>query len=91
MEKKYYIGLDVHKAQTTYAVKDWNGATIYHGKSATQFADLKRALNKYINNSVIVMEACTNYYHLYKQMKEEKRDVHVANVIRLRKFIGKKW
>jgi transposase len=89
MEKKYYIGLDVHKRQTTYAVKDWNGITLESGETATQFADLQGALVRYIKRSVVVMEACTNYYHLYKKMKEEKIDVHVANVIQLRKLIGK--
>jgi len=89
MEKKYYIGLDVHKRQTTYAVKDWNGLTVYSGETATQFADIQNVLIKYIKKSVVVMEACTNYYHLYKKMKENKIDVHVANVIQLRKLIGK--
>lgn len=89
MKKKYYIGLDVHKRQTTYAVKDWNGATLASGEVATQFADLQSVLVEYIDNGVVVMEACTNYYHLYQKMKEKKIDVHVANVIQLRKLIGK--
>lgn len=89
MKKEYYIGLDVHKRQTTYAVKDFNGVTLESGEVATQFADIQSALVEYIKKSVVVMEACTNYYHLYKKMKEEKIDVHVANTIQLRKLIGK--
>lgn len=89
MEKKYYIGLDVHKRQTTYAVKDLNGTTLDSGEVATQFSDLQSVLVEYIDNSIIAMEACTNYYHLYQKMKEKKIDVRVANVIHLRKLIGK--
>lgn len=89
MAKKYYIGLDVHKEQTTYAVKDWDGATVASGKVATQFADLQSVLGEYMNEAIVAMEACTNYYSLYKKMKEGKIDVHVANVLQLRKVIGK--
>lgn len=89
MKKKYYIGLDVHKNQTTYAVKNWDGATVLEGQVATQFVDLYEALNDYITDSVIIMEACTCYYHLYQKMKDKKLDVHVANVLQLRKLIGK--
>ena len=62
--KKYYIGLDVHKDQTTYAVKDWNGVTVVKGETATQFSDLKNVLGDYLNDSVVAMEACTFYYSL---------------------------
>lgn len=89
MIKKYYVGLDVHKAQTTYAVKDWNGATVASGQTATQFADLQNILGDYLENAVVAIEACTSYYSLYKRMKERKIDVHVANTIQLRKVIGK--
>lgn len=89
MEKKYYIGLDVHKRQTTYAVKNWDGVTVDQGQVATQFSDVQKVLNEYLNDAVVVIEACTSYYHLYKQMKENRIDVHVANVIQLRKLIGK--
>jgi|SRR3989338_4939162 len=89
MAKKYYIGLDVHKDQTTYAVKDWDGATVASGKTATQFADLQNVLGEYIGEAIVAMEACTSYYSLYKKMKEKEIDVHVANVLQLRKVIGK--
>jgi transposase len=89
MVKKYYIGLDVHKKQTTYAVKDSDGKTIESGKCATQFEDLDSAIGNFFKEGEIIMEACNNYYHLYKKMKEKKIDVHVANVIHLRKIIGK--
>lgn len=89
MKQKYYIGLDVHKNQTTYAVRNNNGVTLLQGKCATQYEDLSRNLVKYIDKSAVIMEACTCYYHLYENMKNNKIDVHVANVIQLRKCIGK--
>jgi transposase len=89
MGKKFYIGLDVHKNQTTYAVKDWNGVTVSRGKCATQFSDLDKAISEYMKDGVVALEACTFYYHLYMNMKQRKIDVRVANVIQLRKVIGK--
>jgi len=89
MDQKYCIGLDVHKNQTTYAVKNNKGVTLMEGKCATQYKDLSSNLSKYIDKSSIVMEACTCYYHLYENMKKEGLDVHVANVIQLRKCVGK--
>lgn len=89
MEQKYCIGLDVHKEQTTYAVKNNKGVTLMEGKCATQYKDISQNLSKYIEKSSVVMEACTSYYHLYENMKKNNLDVHVANVIQLRKCIGK--
>jgi len=89
MKTKFYIGLDVHKKQTTYAVKDKNGVTVVKGRCSTQFEDLYKALSSYLKRGSVIMEACTHYYHLYRKMKEAQIDVHVANVIQLRKVIGK--
>lgn len=89
MKNKYYIGLDVHKRQTTYSVKDWDGKTVQQGRSATQYSDLQKSLVAYLKKGVVAMEASTSYYSLYKEMKANKVDVHVANVIQLRKVIGK--
>ncbi len=89
MNQKYCIGLDVHKNQTTFAVKDFKGATLMEGKCATQYKDPSKNLSKYIEKSSVVMEACTSYYHLYENMKKNDIDVHVANVIQLRKCVGK--
>jgi transposase len=89
MNQKYCIGLDVHKEQTTYAVKNNKGVTLMEGECATQYKDISNNLSKYIGKSSVVMEACTSYYHLYENMKKNNIDVHVANVIQLRKCIGK--
>ena len=89
MNQKYCIGLDVHKAQTTFAVKNSKGVTVMEGKCATQYKDLSNNLSKYLDKSSVIMEACTCYYHLYENMKKNNVDVHVANVIQLRKCIGK--
>ena len=89
MNQEYCIGLDVHKSQTTFSVKSKEGITLAEGECATQYRDIKKNLSEYLDKASIVMEACTSYYHLYESMKKDKIDVHVANVIQLRKCIGK--
>ena len=89
MKKEYYIGLDVHKRQTTYTVKDWDGVTVASGKTATVFSDINNEIGKYMQDGIVAVEACTNYYHLYRSMKDNNINVKVANVIQLRKVIGK--
>lgn len=89
MEKIYHIGLDVHKRRTTYAVRDWDGTLIAKGSTATSYSDLKDVLNEYLSKCKVIMEACTSYYHLYKEMKNDSIEVSVANMIQLRKLVAK--
>lgn len=56
MEKQYYIGLDVHKLNTVYAVKDWNGQTVTTGKIATDYEDLKSVLERYLDNAKYLLK-----------------------------------
>lgn len=89
MEKKFYIGLDVHKKSTTYVVRDWNGGIAAKGACATRFEDIHILLESYLTGSSIGMEASTCYYSLYRDLKKEKIDVHVANTLQLRKLVAK--
>lgn len=89
IRKMFYIGLDVHKRQTTYAIKDWNGNLVAEGQCATVFEELYKILEPYTHCCKVVMEACTSYYKLYKGFKSKKISVVVANVIHIRKLIGK--
>jgi transposase len=89
MRKQYYIGLDVHKLNTVYAVKDWNGETITKGKVATRYEDLSMVLKAYLKDSMIIVEASTSYYKLYRDFKDNNYDIRVANVIKIRRLIGK--
>lgn len=89
IKKMFYIGLDVHKRQTTYAIKDWNGNLVAQGQCATVFEELYKILEPYLFRCKVVMEACTSYYKLYQGFKSKKISVVVANVIHIRKLIGK--
>jgi len=63
--KKYYIGLDVHKEKTTYVVLDRIGNILLEGETATLYSELFERLKTYLNSSMIGLEACTSYYKIF--------------------------
>lgn len=92
-KKKYYIGLDVHKEKTTYAVRDKLGNLLLEGEAATLYTELYERLKPYLkNNSSAVdigLEASTSYYTLYQTFLKNNYHVKVANTIQLRQLIAK--
>lgn len=88
-KKGFNIGLDVHKLNTVCAVKDWDGKIVAEHTVATTFKDVYSVLEPYLFRCKIAMEASTSYYKLYRGFKEKGIDVRVANVIHLRRVIGK--
>lgn len=89
MQKQFFIGIDVHKKSTTYAIRDWNGKLVSEAKCATTFRDVWSGIEPYALDCKVAIEACTSYYHLYKGFKEKGIDIRVANVIQIRTLIGK--
>ena len=89
MKNKYYIGLDVHKEQTTYAVRDRNGNIVAEGQAATKYADLQGLLQPYLKDSLIGVEASTSYYTLYRMFLKNNYRIKVANTIQLRPATAK--
>ena len=87
--KKYYIGLDVHKEKTTYVVRDKLGNILLEGEIATLYPELYERLKPYLSSSVIGLEASTSYYSLYKRFLKNDYDIKVANTIQLRQLIAK--
>ena len=81
--KKYFIGLDVHKEKTTYVVKDRIGNIILEGEAATLYAELYERLEPYLKTSIIGLEASTSYYTLYQLFLKNNYDLKVANTIQL--------
>ena len=47
--KKYFIGLDVHKEKTTYVVRDKIGNILLEGETATLYNELHERLKPYLN------------------------------------------
>jgi len=89
MKTKYYVGLDVHKETTTYAVRDRNGNIVAEGKTATLYGDLYPELKTYLKSAIIGLEASTSYYTLYHQFLKEGYTAKVANTVQMRQLITK--
>lgn len=89
MKKQFFIGLDVHKKTTAYAVRDWNGALALEGECASVFKDLWIILEPYTTCCRVALEASSHFYHLYEGFKSKNTEISVANVIQLRRLIGK--
>ncbi|MCK5030625.1 MAG: transposase, partial [Thermoplasmatales archaeon] len=87
--KKYFIGLDVHKEKTTYVVRDRMGNILLEGEAATLYNELHERLKSYLKSSIIGVEACTSYYTLYQNFLKNNYSVKVANTIQLRQLIAK--
>jgi transposase len=86
---KFYIGLDVHQVMTAYAVRSHKGDILLSGECATRYGDLFKILEPYLCSSVIGLEACTSYYHIYCSFKDRGYDIKVANTLRIRQLVVK--
>ena len=87
--KKYFIGLDVHKKSTTYVVRDQMGNIVTDGEVATLYSELSERLEPYLKSSIIGLESCTSYYTLYQNFLKQGYNIKVANTIQLRQLITK--
>jgi transposase len=87
--KKYFIGLDVHKKSTTYVVRDQIGNIVTDGEVATLYSELSERLEPYLKSSIIGLESCTSYYTLYQNFLKQGYNIKVANTIQLRQLITK--
>lgn len=89
VRKYFYIGLDVHKRTTYYAVRDWDGKTVIEGECASTFRDLWSILEPYTSCCKITLEASTYFYFIYDEFKKRNVEIIVANTLQLRKLVGK--
>jgi transposase len=85
----YFIGLDVHKKSTYYAVRDRHGVIVKEGEVSSIYSELFRRLEPYLFSSKIGLEATTTYYPLYQGFKQAGYDIHVGNTIHMRQVLGK--
>ena len=85
---EFYIGLDVHKNFTAYAVRDKEGKNVKEGSCASTPQDLKANLEPYLFSCVLGLETNAEVYPIYNSFKE-KYDIRVANTIQIRTLIGK--
>lgn len=89
MEPRYFIGLDVHKSSTSYAVRDRLGNIVVEGKTATLYSDLYDRLAPYLAQGRVALEASTSYFALYQAFIREGHTADVANVIQMRQLLAK--
>ena len=87
--KKYFIGLDVHKKKTTHVVRNRIGNIVLEGETATLYSELYERLEPYLKSSIIGLESCTSYYTLYQNFLKDNYNIKVANTIQLRQLIAK--
>src|SRR3989338_1622770 len=88
-ETEFYIALDVHSRKTNYAIRTWQGNIVLEGECSSMYRDLKQALEPYFHSCVVGMEASTSFYPLRKGFVDDKINVKVANVLRIRQLIVK--
>jgi transposase len=86
---KYYVGLDVHKQFTSFAVRNSDGVVIKEGECASIFEDIYSNLQEFTDNSVIGIETNTEIYPIYLAFKRKKINLKVANLHKIRNLIGK--
>jgi transposase len=89
METKFFVGLDVHKESTSFAVRDLLGNVLKEGETATLYEDVRREIGEYLDSAVVGLEASTSYYTLYQNFLKNKCRVRVANTIQMRQLIAK--
>lgn len=89
MKTKYYIGLDVHKETTAYAVRDRLGRIVVEGQTPTIYEELFPKLKQYLNSAQIGLESTTYYYSLYQRFQDNGYAVKVANTVQIRQLINK--
>lgn len=89
MKPKFYIGMDVHKASTSYAIRDIEGTIIEEGQCASIGKDVYGILNPYLHSADAGLECNTEVYPLYDYFKAQGVILRVANTVQLRTLIGK--
>jgi transposase len=90
MKKIYfYIGLDVHKKTTSYAVRDDNGNIVIEGKCSSVAKDLYDILEPYLHSSLSGLECNIESYPVYDYFKAKSKDIRMGNTIQLRTLIAK--
>ena len=89
MKTKFFIGLDVHKENTTYAVRNRRGNILLEGETATLYSELYERLSPYLVSAEIGLEASTSYYTLYQEFLKNNYNVKVANTVQMRQLISK--
>ncbi len=86
---QFYIGMDVHKVFTAYAVRSAEGSIALEGRCSTIPRDLLAALEPFLFSCIVGIESNTEVYPIYDAFRAKKLDIRVANTIQMRTLVGK--
>lgn len=79
----YYIGMDLHKNSSTFAVKDKHGKIIDNSKIPTEPSAIKGYLRKY-PNSRLALEPVSQWYFYGDLIQNLDLDVKIANPLKVK-------
>ena len=85
----FFVGLDVHKRSTDYAVRDRVGTVVLEGRCASACSDLVEVLGPYLCSCVVGVECNVEVYPIHAGFLERAVDVRVANTVQLRTLVAK--
>lgn len=78
-----YIGMDLHKNTSTFAVKDKDGNVIDNSKITTEPSAIKGYLRKY-PNARLVLEPVSQWYYYGDLIQKLGLDVKIANPLKVK-------
>ena len=81
--KIFFIGMDLHKSTSTFAVKDKDGAIIERKKIATDPSAITTYLGKF-PNAALAVEPVSQWYFYADLMQKMGIDVHLANPLKVK-------
>jgi transposase len=81
--KLYYIGMDLHKNSSTFAIKDKDGKLIDSANLPTEPSAIKGYLRKY-PDSRLVLEPVSQWHFYADFLQKMDIDVHLANPLKVK-------
>lgn len=85
MNSHIYIGMDLHKNTSSFAVKDKGGAIIDNRKIATEPSVIKGYLKQFAGpDSSLVVEPVSQWYFYADLIQKLGIDVHLANPLKVK-------
>lgn len=85
-EKKYFVGLDVHKDYSTYAILDQQGNLLKQGNLLN--IELEEKLHSLVDgNKILTFETTRNWYYIYDRLEQKFDKIFLANTYKT-KIIG---
>lgn len=79
MRDKYYVGIDLHRKQSTIAILDKEGGIVKEGVLRNEGSEITEFLKICPKGTKIAIEATRNWYWQYDLLTKEGYDVRLGN------------